>query len=187
MHIQTHILSGWCLGNLFGLGKRERSLAIIAGSIYDLDGLGIIFGPVAYWKYHHLLGHNLLAGLLVCAVLCWFSKERVKGFIAYLALFHIHLAADYFSSGQEWVIYYLWPFSRLGFENASGWDFYSWQNIGTGFFFIGWTVFIIFKNKRTFFESVMPNLDRQIVQLSEKITKKIRGTIYCEGDSNEQR
>ena len=173
MHVQTHILSGWCLGNLFGLGKRERSLAILAAGLHDLDGLSIIFGPVAYWRYHHLLGHNLLAGFLISAVLTWFSKEKVKGFIAYLALFHIHIAADYFSSGQEWVIYYFWPFSKVGFENPSGWDFYSWQNIGTGFFFIGWMVFIIFRNKRTPFESVMPNLDRQIVELAERFKRKL--------------
>lgn len=180
MHIQTHILSGWCLGNLFGLGKRERNLAIIAASIYDLDGLGIIFGMETYWKYHHVVGHNLLAGLLVCAALTWFSKERVKGLIAYLALFHIHLAADYLGSGPGWMIYYLWPFSRHGIENESGWEFYSRQNIGTGFLFIGWTMFIIFKNKRTFFEAIMPKLDRQIVELAEKLKKKTLDKSYRE-------
>ena len=42
MHVQTHLLSGWCLGNAFGLQKRGRTLAIAAAGLPDLDGLGIV-------------------------------------------------------------------------------------------------------------------------------------------------
>ncbi|GAH25362.1 unnamed protein product, partial [marine sediment metagenome] len=81
--------------------RRERTLCIVAASLYDLDGLGIIFGPVAYWKYHHLLGHNLAAGLLVSTVLTYFSNQRLKAFCAYLSLFHIHMLMDYLGSGED--------------------------------------------------------------------------------------
>ena len=168
MHIQTHILSGWCFGNLFSLDRRERSLCILASSLYDLDGLGIIFGPVAYWKYHHLLCHNLMAGLLLCVVLAYFSKERLKAFIVYLSLFHIHMLMDYLGSGEDWSITYLWPLSRWSIQFPYAWPFYSWQNIGTAFFFILWTVTIIIFQKRTPLELVMPSLDTKIVKIAQK-------------------
>lgn len=40
MHIQTHIVSGWCAANLLDLTPRERALAMVAASAADLDGLG---------------------------------------------------------------------------------------------------------------------------------------------------
>ena len=39
MHVQTHILSGWCVGNLAPLSPRERLICMTAASIADLDGL----------------------------------------------------------------------------------------------------------------------------------------------------
>ena len=172
MHIQTHIMSGWCFGNLFGLGQRERSLCILAASLYDLDGLGIIFGPVAYWEYHHLLGHNLAAGVLVSSVLTYFSKHRPKAFVAYLCLFHIHMLMDYLGSGEDWSITYLWPFSRWSVQFPYAWPFYSWQNIGTAFCFILWTLAIIIFQKRTPLELVIPSLDSKIVKLAQKLKMK---------------
>jgi hypothetical protein len=165
-------MSGWCFGNLFGLGRRERSLCILAASLYDLDGLGIIFGPVAFWKYHHLLGHNLMVGLLVSAVLTYFSKQRPRAFIAYLSLFHIHILMDYFGSGEEWAITYFWPISNWSVQFPYAWPFYSWQNIGTAFCFILWTLAIIIFKKRTPLELVMPSLDSKIVKLAQKLKLK---------------
>ncbi|HEY7118639.1 MAG TPA: hypothetical protein VH475_18760 [Tepidisphaeraceae bacterium] len=43
MHVPTHILSGWCLGNLLPLGKRERSG----------PGWGISY----WWPWRHGAGY----------------------------------------------------------------------------------------------------------------------------------
>ena len=43
MHIPTHILSGWCTGNLFDFKPRERLFCMIAATAADLDGLGMIY------------------------------------------------------------------------------------------------------------------------------------------------
>ena len=59
MHLQTHILSGWCLGNALPLTGRERLFCMLAASLADVDGLSRVLGQEAYWKYHHTLGHNL--------------------------------------------------------------------------------------------------------------------------------
>src|SRR5437016_3393863 len=39
MHIQTHIMSGWCAASLFPLTARQRLACMIAASAADLDGL----------------------------------------------------------------------------------------------------------------------------------------------------
>jgi hypothetical protein len=50
MHIQTHIMSGWCLGNYAKLTPRERFCCMLAASWADLDGLGMLAGPEVYWN-----------------------------------------------------------------------------------------------------------------------------------------
>jgi hypothetical protein len=47
MHIQTHILSGWCVANTLPCTARQRSLAMIAASAADIDGISILFGQQA--------------------------------------------------------------------------------------------------------------------------------------------
>lgn len=167
MHVQTHIMSGWCLGNLFSLTSRERFLCILAASLPDIDGIGKISdlfgGSEFYFDYHHVICHNLLAGIIMSFILAVFSQSHIKAFIIYLVLFHIHILMDYFGSGPLWEIYYLWPFSREGMMTDYAWEFFSWQNILTALVFLMWTIAIIFKKHRTPLEYIMPKLDRQIV------------------------
>src|SRR4051794_26835496 len=99
MHVQTHLLSGWCIGNFFPLAPRQRLMCMIAASIPDVDGLGIVAGQEAYWKYHHVLGHNLLFGVIACGILAGLSRAGVLTTILYLSLFHLHLVMDFFGSG----------------------------------------------------------------------------------------
>jgi hypothetical protein len=145
---------------------------MIAASVPDLDGLGILFGQEAYWNYHHKLGHNLLAGLLISAVLAGFSRNRLKPFVVYLALFHLHLVLDYFGSGPGWEIYYLWPFSNWSMENPNAWPFYSWQNISIGFAFLAWVLVIAIRAGRMPLEWIMPSLDRQLVTLLRRAARR---------------
>ena len=117
MHIQTHILSGWCVANLLPLTARERLFCMIAASAADLDGLGILVSQDLYWDYHHKLGHGIAFGLLISLTLASFSTRRVLAFCAYLALFHLHLVLDYFGSGPGWPI--CLP-GRLGSLSSNG-------------------------------------------------------------------
>jgi hypothetical protein len=165
MHVQTHIMSGWCVGNLFRLTPRQRLMCMIAASIADLDGLGILAGQEAYLKYHHVVGHNLLFGLIACIVLALLSRARLGVFALYLALFHLHLVMDFFGSGPGWPIYYLWPYSKWTPDNRHwSWEFYSWQNITAAFALLAWTILIAVYAGRTPLEVPMPRLDRQLVQ-----------------------
>src|SRR5947209_7076288 len=104
MHLPTHILSGWCIASVLKLTPRERLGAMIAASAADFDGASILFGEGAYQTYHHLLGHNLLVGVVISVVLVQFATHKVKAFVLYLALAHLHLLMDYFGSGPYWPI-----------------------------------------------------------------------------------
>jgi hypothetical protein len=157
-------MSGWCLGNCAKLTPRERFCSLLAASLSDLDGLGILVGQEAYWEYHHKLCHNLPFGILLSLVLWLCSGQRRKAFFLYLGLFHLHLILDYYGSGPGWEIYYLWPFSQWAVVNLNTWEFYSWQNMSVTLAFTGWMLWIAVKYGRTPFELLMPHLDSELVQ-----------------------
>jgi hypothetical protein len=166
MHVPTHILSGWCFGNLMPrFGPRQRLCCMVMASVPDIDGAGIIFSQDLYWDYHHKLGHCLLFGAALSAILAWFSPRPRWwiAFAAYLAAFHLHLVLDYFGSGPDWPIYYLWPVSEWEWENPHAWMLYSWQNITAGVLLIGVTVWIARALARTPLELLMPSLDEKFV------------------------
>ena len=173
MHVQTHFLSGWCIGNLFPLNGRERLFCALAAVLPDFDGMGIIFGQETYWRFHHILGHNLLFSLLLPAVFCYFSEHKLRVFGLCFALMQLHMVMDLIGSGELWTLSYLWPFSSKEFSNDSfgipwSWALYSWQNLLIGALLIIWTALIIRYKRRTPLEIIMPNLDRQLVEFFNK-------------------
>jgi len=85
---------------------------MLAASLSDIDGLGILISEEWYWRFHHALGHSLLFGIVLSVLLAALSTRRVLGSVLYLCLFHLHLVLDYYGSGPHWPLYYAWPFSR---------------------------------------------------------------------------
>jgi hypothetical protein len=168
VHIPTHILSGWCVGNLLPLTARQRLGCMIAAAAPDIDGLGMIidvpFGTDLYHDYHHVLGHNLFFCAAVATVLALWTRSW-RCWAVYLALGHLHLVMDYLGSGPLWDIYYLWPVGGLKFRNPAAWEFFSWQNITFAGCLLVWTIAIARYRRRTPLEAVMPGLDRQLVAL----------------------
>ena len=122
---------------------------MLAASLQDVDGVGLVISQNLYWDYHHVLGHNLCFGFLLCGMLTVFSPNRLKAFSWYFALFHLHLILDYYGSGPGWGIAYVWPLSHWSIGNPAAWPFYAWQNVATGYFFVGWTFWIVVVQKRT--------------------------------------
>ena len=170
MHIQTHLLSGWCAADLLELTPRERLFAMLAATVADLDGLGVVVSVDYYAAYHHLLGHNLLFGVITSGIFTFFSSHRLKAFGLYFALFHLHLVLDLLGSGPEWGIHYLWPFSQAEILNPRGWELMSWQNFSFTAALIVWTLVIAIRRKRTPLEMIAPSLDRKVVHaLSQRI------------------
>ncbi|HEV7299141.1 MAG TPA: hypothetical protein VGN72_07230 [Tepidisphaeraceae bacterium] len=163
MHIPTHILSGWCVANCFNLSPRERLLAMVAASVHDLDGLGFFFGEEAYWRFHHIVGHNLLVGLLYSLAAAAISAHKLKCFLLYLGLFHLHLLMDFFGSGPLWKIHYWWPFDDRGYLTQHAWELSSWQNYLTAILLLGWTIWIARVKHVTPLELLAPRLNAKLL------------------------
>ncbi|HEY1050963.1 MAG TPA: metal-dependent hydrolase [Prosthecobacter sp.] len=166
MHIPTHILSGWCLADTLDLAPRERLSAMVAASAADLDGLGLFVSVEFYAEYHHVLGHNLLAGMLLSAGLATLASKphRMKMFCLSLVLFHLHLVLDYYGSGPGWGFEYLWPFADLHVECEHAWELASWENFLAFGILLAWTGIIFVRRRRTPLEVICPSLEARAVR-----------------------
>ncbi len=161
MYIQAHVMSGWVAGNYLKLTARERFFCMLAAGIPDIDGLGILVSQEAYYDYHHILGHNLLFGVIMSLILAVFSSHKIKCFIIYLALFHLHILMDLLGSGECWTIAYFQPFSSYELSNGMSWALYSWQNMLVNALLLFWTIAIIINRQRSPLEYIMPSLDKK--------------------------
>ena len=143
---------------------------MIAASAADVDGISIVFGQEAYWNYHHTFGHNVFAAIICSAVLAAFTRgRRIGTFVVCLALFHLHFVMDYYGSGRDWHIHYIWPLPGLIWKNAEAWNLYSWQNMAVFLGFLSWTIWIAWKMGRTPLEAIMPGLDRELLGYLGKV------------------
>lgn len=174
MHLQTHLMSGWCVGNLINLTARERFLAMVMAVAPDLDGLTYLGSVKAYWATHHVYGHNLLYLIAVAGVLTLFCQHRLKIFAFFMVIGHLHLAMDLLGSGEGWAIPYWLPFDRKEYLWGWSWAFDGWQNKVAGLGFLLWTIWIAVYQKRTPLEYVMPKLDVQLVNLAQKLRRRKR-------------
>ncbi len=166
MHIQTHMLSGWCAANCLPCTPRQRLFAMVAASAADIDGIPIIFGHEAYLTYHHTFGHNVFTAASISAILAGFTLgHRFWSFLLYFVLFHLHLLMDYYGSGPDWHIHYIWPLPGLVLKNPNAWEFYSWQNLLTFFVLLLSTIWIAKTQRRTPLEAIMPKLDQELIRL----------------------
>ena len=122
MNPASHLLVSWSIANTCTSCRRDRAMVTIAGVIPDFDGAGIIADfltswqyPSIYIKYHHILGHNIGFGLLLCLTAFLLSRRRIITTLLVFLSFHIHLLADLAGSmgpdGYQWPIPYLLPFS----------------------------------------------------------------------------
>jgi inner membrane protein len=170
MHIPTHIMSGWVLGNCVPLTKRERLHCMLAASLADLDGLGVVFGTQseAYQRWHHVACHGIVFGVFLSGVLTVLSPggaiRRAGVFAFYLLIFHVHLVMDYFGSGAGWPIVYFYPISDWKLVNWDAWELSSWQNSLAAGVLLAITVLIAVVKRRTPLELLMPSLDEKFTR-----------------------
>ena len=125
-HFLTHIGLSWIVANAARLSPRDRLVIVLAGTLPDLDGAGIVWSERAYAIAHRGAGHSLLFCLVMVAVaLRW---GRARGLTAALAAasFQLHVLLDLVGTGGL-PIRYLWPFSERGWM-YSQWVLASWPN-----------------------------------------------------------
>jgi inner membrane protein len=138
----THFLISWSTGSAFALKRRDRLLATLAGTIPDVDGIGLLWdlpsahasgGDLVYWaRFHHVLGHNINFCLVIVFCAFFLASRRLMACTAVFLAFHIHLLCDLAGSkgpDQYWSIPYLMPFSHSwDFVWSGQWPLNSWQN-----------------------------------------------------------
>ncbi len=167
----------WTVAEAAQLDRRDRALVTLAGVAPDLDGLGFAaeiatrgWAEPLLWfsRFHHVLLHNLGAGLL--AAVAGFALGRRRGLTAALCLvtFHLHLLGDLAGSrgpdGSPWPIPYLLPFSsRAQWAWSSQWELNAWPNIVLSLVLLALAFWLAWKRGRSPLELVSHRADRAFV------------------------
>ncbi len=136
----THVLCSWMLAQR-GETRRDRACITLAGIAPDFDGFGIIpdfftkesLEPTNMWgAYHHVLGHNLGAALVIMVVVASVAKQRVLTVWLAGVSFHLHLFCDLIGGqgpdGHHWPMNYLAPFADWVWIWSGQWALNAWPN-----------------------------------------------------------
>jgi len=142
-HFLTHVGLSWIFANLARVSPRDRLIIVLAGTVPDLDGLGILWSEHAYTAAHRAAGHGMLfLGLIVAVALLCGDSPWGTGALAAVS-FHLHLLLDLVGTGGL-PIKYLWPLSDRGWSYSGHWVLTSWPNVvlmaatGLGVLAIAW-------------------------------------------------
>jgi len=136
----------------------------------DLDALSLLGGVAAYSEYHHVLTHNLVAGVLLSALWTALAHERRKVLALSLVAFHVHLVCDLLGSGIDWPIVYFYPFTRHEFLTPYGWPLASPQNGIVWLAAVAATVWVGVRRGRTFAETFLPaRADGAVVEALRRV------------------
>jgi inner membrane protein len=127
LHFLTHIGLSWIIANLGPRSRKDRWLVVLAGTLPDLDGIGILWSDTAYAAMHRAAGHSLPFGLLLIAIAIAFADSRWTTAIGVGLSFHLHLLLDLVGTGGL-PLRYFWPISERGWSYAGRWELASWPN-----------------------------------------------------------
>jgi inner membrane protein len=174
----THFLTGWLVANIGALETRERAAVTIASVVPDLDGAGLVAEyftrdrahPLMWYSsYHHVLGHNLLFGVVVTLATLAFGRDRWKTCVLSFLSFHLHLLGDLVGSrgpdGFQWPIQYLFPFStRFQLCWRGQWELNSWPNFAITAGALLLTLYISWKKGRSPVVIFLVSADQAVVE-----------------------
>ena len=177
-----HFIISWVTANAVHLDRRGRFVITLAGVIPDLDGLGWVVDRIArsmghstsvFEDYHHLLGHNLLAGIVIASTAALICTRRTLVFGLALLAFHLHLLADLIGSrgpdGYQWPIPYFVPFTDAMEWTWSGqWELSDWRNPAIGVLFFVIAVVIARYRRVTFFELFSKRFEAEVISAGER-------------------
>jgi len=127
-HFLTHVGLSWIVANLVPLAARDRAMIVLAGTVLDLDGIGILWSEHAYAVAHRAVGHGVLFGALVVIGAMWLGRSPWLTAALAAVSFHLHLLLDTVGTGGP-PIRYLWPLSDHGWSYGGHWVLASWPNV----------------------------------------------------------
>ncbi len=159
-----HLQYGWWFAHWRRFDRRERAAIALAGAACDLDGLSLLGGGQAYYRYHHILFHNVGSLIALTAIAGLFFWRKPWAWLLVAFSFGMHVVEDYFTipwNMQPWR-----PFAgtvvNLGQHVPASLVQYGFQTaamIGI----VSVTVWIYVRYKRTPLEIISPALDRLIL------------------------
>ena len=178
MHPITHLLVGWTIANMAGLGKRDRMLVTVAGVLPDLDGLGVVADILTeharspldlFGTYHHVLAHNLGACILVTIAAAILGKRKALTTLLVAFSFHLHLLGDVVGSrgpdGYQWPIPYLLPFSDAwNLTWSHQWGLKAWPNVTLTIFLLAVAFYWAWRRGRSPLEMISTRADMAVVK-----------------------
>ena len=159
-----HLQYGWWFAHWRKFDRRERAAIALAAATCDLDGLSLFWGGDAYYRYHHILFHNLGSFLVFTIVAGLFFWRKPWAWLLVAFSFGMHIVEDYFT--VPWDMLPWRPFGNLAVNldhHLQAWIVqYVFQSVAmVGVFAI--TVWIYTRYRRTPIEIVSPALDRLIL------------------------
>ncbi|MGE5325509.1 MAG: metal-dependent hydrolase [Deltaproteobacteria bacterium] len=159
-----HLQYGWWFAHWRNFDRRERAAIALSAAACDLDGLSMFWGSDTYYKYHHILFHNVGAMLVMAGLAALFFWKKPWAWLMVVFAFGMHLVEDYFSI--PWDMKPWAPFSNLvtnlGHHIAVPIVQYGFQT-AMMVFILAVTVWIYLRHKRTPLEIISPAFDRLIM------------------------
>lgn len=160
----AHLQYGWWFAHWLQTSRKERAAIAIAGAGPDLDGLSLFRGGDAYYRYHHILFHNVgttLAVIPLAGIFFW--KRPVVWFLVVFA-FGMHVVEDYFT--VSWNLYPWEPFNAMVVNLST--HFQPWVVQGLFqtlaiLFILSMTIWIYLRHHRSPLEIISPEFDRLII------------------------
>jgi hypothetical protein len=159
-----HLQFGWWFAHWGEFSRRERAAIALAGVGPDLDGASLVAGHDAFYRYHHILFHNVGAVLAAAALTGLFLWRRPRVWLLVVFAFAAHLLEDYLTVGWD---QFLWqPFNASAVNlshHLPNWLVQGVLQITAMVFILGMTVWIYLRHHRTPLEILSPALDRLVV------------------------
>ena len=177
--IPCHLLISWHLARKLAPDVPARRWIGWAGVLPDLAGAGLLVdygtGRTNYYEqWHHLLGHNFFAGLLLAGLAGLFCRSLAIGFWAGVS-FHFHLVADLISGrgpdGFGWPIVYGWPVSAREWQWSGQWRLDAWPNTAVFLALLAWALAIATRSGRSPLELVSTRVDRRVIAAFASVWK----------------
>jgi len=127
LHFLTHVGISWIVAGLARLTPRDRWVVVLAGTLPDLDGIGILWSEHAYVAAHRAAAHSaFFAVLIVAFAALGTDRPWAAGVLAAIS-FHLHLLLDVVGTGGL-PIRYLWPLTDWEWSYGGHWVLASWPN-----------------------------------------------------------
>ena len=159
-----HLQFGWWFAHWGEFSRGERAAIALAGVGPDLDSASLVGGGEGFYRYHHILFHNVGATLAAAVLAGLFLWRRPRVWLLVVFAFAAHLLEDYLTVGWD---QFLWqPFNASAVNlshHLPNWLVQGVFQVTAMVFILGMTVWIYLRHHRTPLEILSPALDRLLV------------------------